>query len=113
MLKREGVVFYLHSSQNSVNSKIVIAPACLFISSPFFIRIIGIVLKDNLTYLNKDKHCTLLDTQVLLKSLKEQVPITRLQKAMGHSSINISLTYLRGLEIAELVEEDMPMLNLF
>jgi len=28
---------------------------------------------------------------------------------MGHSSINASLTYLRGLEIAELKEEDMPM----
>jgi len=28
---------------------------------------------------------------------------------MGDSSINISLTYLRGLEIAELKEEDMPM----
>ena len=34
--------------------------------------------------------------------------ITKLQKAMGHSSINVSLTYLRGLEIAELKEEDMP-----
>ena len=29
---------------------------------------------------------------------------------MGHSSINVSLTYLRGLEIAELKEEDMPVL---
>jgi hypothetical protein len=29
---------------------------------------------------------------------------------MGHSSINVSLTYLRGLEIAELEEEDMPMI---
>ncbi len=28
---------------------------------------------------------------------------------MGHSSINVSLTYLRGLEIGELKEEDMPM----
>ena len=28
---------------------------------------------------------------------------------MGHSSINVSLTYLRGLEIAELKEEDIPM----
>ena len=27
---------------------------------------------------------------------------------MGHSSINVSLTYLRGLEIAELKEEYMP-----
>ena len=34
--------------------------------------------------------------------------ITKLQKAMGHSSINVSLTYLRGLEIPELNEEDMP-----
>ena len=30
---------------------------------------------------------------------------------MGHSSINVSLTYLRGLEIAELKEEDMPMVS--
>jgi hypothetical protein len=28
---------------------------------------------------------------------------------MGRSSINVSLIYLRGLEIAELTEEDMPM----
>jgi len=31
---------------------------------------------------------------------------------MGHSSINVSLTYLRGLEIAELKEEDIPLINL-
>lgn len=36
--------------------------------------------------------------------------ITKLQKAMGHSSINVSLTYLRGLEVGELREEDMPTL---
>ena len=36
--------------------------------------------------------------------------VTKLQKAMGHSSINVSLTYLRGLEIPELNEEDMPMI---
>jgi hypothetical protein len=35
--------------------------------------------------------------------------ITNLQKAKGHSSINVSLTYLRGLQIAELKKEDMPM----
>jgi len=29
---------------------------------------------------------------------------------MGNSSINISLTYLRGLEVPELTEEDMPMI---
>lgn len=29
---------------------------------------------------------------------------------MGHSPANVSLTYLRGLEIAELKEEDMPVI---
>jgi hypothetical protein len=29
---------------------------------------------------------------------------------MGHSTMNVSLTYLRGLEIAELTEEDMPII---
>ena len=34
--------------------------------------------------------------------------ITKLQNAMGHSTINVSLTYLRGLEVSELTENDMP-----
>ena len=42
---------------------------------------------------------------------KRTVSITKLQKAMGHSSINVSLTYLRGLEVPELNEEDMPELT--
>ena len=28
----------------------------------------------------------------------------------GHSSLQVSLTYLRGLEVTELKEEDMPIL---
>ena len=44
-----------------------------------------------------------------IEIFKRTGSITKLQKAMGHSSINVSLTYLRGLEIAELNEEDMPM----
>jgi integrase len=36
--------------------------------------------------------------------------LSKLQKAMGHSSLNVSLTYLRGLEVADLKEEDMPMI---
>ena len=36
--------------------------------------------------------------------------LAKLQKAMGHSSMNVSLTYLRGLEIGDLKEEDMPIL---
>lgn len=44
-----------------------------------------------------------------IEIFKRTGSITKLQKAMGHSSITVSLTYLRGLEIAELKEEDMPM----
>jgi len=29
---------------------------------------------------------------------------------MGHSSLAVSLTYLRGLEVSELEESDMPMI---
>ena len=45
-----------------------------------------------------------------LEIFKTTASITKLQKAMGHSSIKVSLTYLRGLEIPELSEEDMPMI---
>ena len=46
-----------------------------------------------------------------IEIFKRTGSITKLQKAMGHSSINVSLTYLRGLEIAELTEEDMSMIK--
>ena len=46
-----------------------------------------------------------------IEIFKRTGSITKLQKAMGHSSINVSLTYLRGLGIAELKEEDMPKIQ--
>ena len=42
-------------------------------------------------------------------SLKKTGNITKLQMALGHWSINVSLTYLRGLEIPEIIEEDIPV----
>ena len=36
--------------------------------------------------------------------------LSKLQKAMGHSSLAVSLNYLRGLEVSELKEEDMPVI---
>ena len=45
-----------------------------------------------------------------IEIFKRTGSITKLQKAMGHSSINVSLTYLRGLQIPELNEEDMPII---
>ena len=47
-----------------------------------------------------------------IEIFKRTGSVTKLQKAMGHSSINVSLTYLRGLEVSELKEEDMPTLFL-
>jgi len=46
-----------------------------------------------------------------IEIFKRTGSITKLQKAMGHSSINVSLTYLRGLEIPELTEDDMPVIE--
>jgi len=45
-----------------------------------------------------------------IEIFKRTESLTKLQKAMGHSSLNVSLTYLRGLEVAELTESDMPMI---
>ena len=67
----------------------------------------------------KDRYCKLEDNQTLysfrhsgaIDIFKRTGSITKLQKAMGHSSINVSLTYLRGLEIPELNKEDMPELE--
>ena len=37
--------------------------------------------------------------------------IAKLQRAMGHSDLKVTLTYLRGLEVVELVDSDMPFLG--
>ena len=37
--------------------------------------------------------------------------LSKLQQAMGHSSLNVSITYLRGLEVGRLTEEDMPVID--
>jgi hypothetical protein len=40
---------------------------------------------------------------------EETGSLTTLQQVMGHSSLQVSLTYLRGLEVAELKEADISM----
>jgi hypothetical protein len=37
------------------------------------------------------------------------VSLTKLQQVMGHSSLQVSLTYLRGLEVKQLEIDDMPV----
>ena len=38
--------------------------------------------------------------------------LTKLQQVMGHSSLQVSLTYLRGLEVSQLNRADMPSLEM-
>jgi len=38
--------------------------------------------------------------------------LTKLQQVMGHSSLQVSLTYLRGLEIGQIDQDDMPSISL-
>jgi len=40
---------------------------------------------------------------------KKTGSLTKLQKTLGYSSLAVSLTYLRGLEVSELEERDKPM----
>ena len=61
------------------------------------------LLEDNQT-LYSFRHTAAIDIYTRTGSL------SKLQKAMGHSNLNVSLTYLRGLDVAELKEEDMPQL---
>ena len=58
-----------------------------------------------------DKHVTIYSFRHsgAIEIFKRTGSLTKLQRAMGHSSLQVSLTYLRGLEVTELTEEDMPM----
>ena len=59
-----------------------------------------------------DKHITIYSFRHsgAIEIFKRTGSLTKLQRAMGHSSLQVSLTYLRGLEVIELKEEDMPIL---
>ena len=45
----------------------------------------------------------------VIKIFKITDNTNKLKKTKRHSSINVSLTYLRGLEISEHTEDDMPV----
>jgi integrase len=70
----------------------------------YYLNVSNLLAKDQTLY--SFRHTGAIDI------FKRTGSLTKLQKAMGHSSINVSLTYLRGLEVAELKEEDMPMVEL-
>jgi integrase len=73
------------------------------------LRHFGVVFKRVSKLIERDQTLYSFRHSGAIEIFKRTGSITKLQKAMGHSSINVSLTYLRGLEIPELNEEDMPM----
>ena len=46
----------------------------------------------------------------VFKSIKEQGRLVNYKWLWGHSSLAVSLTYLRGLEVSDLEESDMPVM---
>jgi hypothetical protein len=47
-----------------------------------------------------------------IEIFKRTGSLSKLQKAMGHSPLDVSLIYLRGLEVSELEESDMPVISI-
>jgi integrase len=63
------------------------------------------------------KKSTILEANQTMYSLRHSAAVqvfektgslTKLQQVMGHSSLQVSLTYLRGLQVKQLLVEDMP-----
>jgi len=59
--------------------------------------------------LNKEQTLYSFRHSSAIEIFKRTGSITKLQKASVHSSENVSLTYLRGLELTELKEEELPI----
>lgn len=66
--------------------------------------------KKRSTLLNKDNTLYSFRHTGAINVFEKTGSLIKLQQVMGHSNINVSLTYLRGLEVKQLVEKDMPEL---
>jgi integrase len=66
--------------------------------------------KKRSTLLNKDNTLYSFRHTGAINVFEKTGSLIKLQQVMGHSNLNVSLTYLRGLEVKQLVEEDMPEL---
>ena len=103
---------YFKTNSVALLKKVLIKFYTLTLSIPIIqvvLKRLRVVLRDSLACLNKDQALYSFRHSGAIEMFKKTGALTKLQKAMGHSSINVSLTYLRGLEVAELTEEDMPM----
>jgi hypothetical protein len=47
---------------------------------------------------------------LLVSRIEKTGSLVKLQQVLGHSSLQVSLTYLRGLEVQQMGSDDMPSL---
>jgi len=59
----------------------------------------------------KSRRDVLISPRGALKVFEQTTGLVKLQQVMGHSSLQVSLTYLRGLEVRQLEQEDMPSID--
>jgi integrase len=78
--------------------------------NPSYFKTLWIKYKRKSIFLEKNQTLYSFRHSGAINIFKRTGSIHKLQSALGHSSINVSLTYLRNLEISKLEVTDMPIL---
>jgi integrase len=78
--------------------------------NPSYFKTLWIKYKRKSIFLEKNQTLYSFRHSGAINIFKQTGSINKLQSALGHSSINVSLTYLRNLEISKLEVTDMPIL---
>lgn len=78
--------------------------------NPSYFKTLWIKYKRKSIFLEKNQTLYSFRHSGAINVFKRTNSLHKLQSALGHSSINVSLTYLRNLEISKLEVTDMPIL---
>ena len=78
--------------------------------NPSYFKTLWIKYKRKSIFLEKNQTLYSFRHSGAINVFKRTNSLHKLQSALGHSSINVSLTYLRNLEISKLDVTDMPIL---
>jgi len=76
--------------------------------SPDFFKGLWTKYKRKSKLLEKDQTLYSFRHSAAVQVYEKTGSLTKLQQVMGHSSLQVSLTYLRGLEVRQLDQNDMP-----
>ena len=97
-------ILFIGEPKHNIFSNTVIAP------NKSYFNTLWTRYKNQSNLLSKDQTIYSFRHTGAIDIFKRTSSLQKLQSAMGHSSLTVSLTYLRGLEVAELQEIDMPMI---